>query len=349
MAGDAHADADRSAAGPVTRSALPRKPVQLVYIVGHHKSGATALGTVLAQRSSVFFAGELYRLPVPLWIPGDERRFCSCGLPVLRCPFWSALRSGVGGENRWEALRAGQRRYESWGRIFSTLRASKKGEPGLRRHAQAMVDLLDHLAELAGAATLIESSYSALRGYLYPRAANPRLDVRYLHLVRDGRGFLWSEMTARRGPGGRTRWIRFPPFIVLRWLGMNLLSKLLCGQDPHRYLRVRYEDFVTNPRATLVRIGAFLNMDFTEVAAQVESGTPIPLRHLAAGNRVRLLGSLVLAADRRWEGRLPRAAEALFWGMAGWLAWSYGYRRGARTIAGRTGALAAEEEPAAAR
>jgi hypothetical protein len=306
--------------------APPAPALDLLYIVGHHKSGATALGAVLAAHPGVFFAGELYRFPSPIWLPGDPDRLCSCGVAVLECPLWSPVRRTFEREHDLAELRKGQRRFEGWRALLRTLFGRGETRRALQRHVGAMEALLQTLASESGSRMIVESSLSALRGWIYRLSDPHRLSVKYLHLVRDGRALLWSESQLKDSPEAGGFWVRLPPFVVARWIGMNLLAMLLCSRDRSRYLRVRYEDFVTHPRATLERIGRFAGLDLSDVIAKVEAQTAIPMRHIAAGNRNRLLGSIVLRADFSWTRGLRRADRALFWLTSGWLARWYGYR-----------------------
>jgi sulfotransferase family protein len=303
----------------------PPAPV-LLYIVGHHKSGSTPLGSVLAGNPDIFFAGELYRFPSPIWTPGDSNRFCSCGAPVLDCPLWSQIRRDFEREHNLDELKRGQQRFERWRALPRTLFARGSTLRELRRHASAMEALVRTVADRSGSRVIVESGFGALRGWIYRVNPPQRLSVKYLHLVRDGRGFLWSESRQEETAESGGPWVRFPPVVVTRWVGMNLLGMLLCSRDRDRYLRVRYEDFVAHPRATLERIGRFLGIDLTDVIARAEARIPIPMRHIAAGNRNRLKGAVVLKADLSWTTGLPRASRVLFWLTSGWLARLYGYR-----------------------
>jgi Sulfotransferase family len=312
---------------PAPASSPARGAPELLYIVGHHKSGATALGAVLAGHPDVFFAGELYRFPSPIWVPGDPTRLCSCGTPVLDCALWSPIRREFEREHRLDELRRGQLRFESWRSLARTVFARGATRQALLRHAETMEAFLEIIARETGSRVITESSLGALRGWIY-RLNTPRgLSVKYLHLVRDGRALLWSESQLKDSPEAGGPWVRFPPIVVARWLAGNLFAMVLCSRDPDRYLRVRYEDLVTRPRETLERIGQFAGVDLTEVIARVGAQEPIPMRHIAAGNRNRLQGSIVLKGDFGWTTRLPRSSRVLFWLSSGWLARLYGYRR----------------------
>lgn len=300
---------------------------ELLYIVGHHRSGGTALGSILSAHPGLFFAGELYRFPHPIWTTGDGHRGCSCGRPVLECPFWNEVRRRAEAEGLLSRLRRGQLRYERWSSLPRTLLADALDRPGLRQYCADTVRFLEIIAECSGAEVLVEYSASAARARTYRAARRAGLNVRFIHLVRDGRGFLISEMATGPDPEAPGALLRHPLVIVARWAGMNLAALLLCGRDRTRYLRVRYEELLRDPRRVLTRVGRFGELDLSDVADRIESGAPIPMRHIAAGNRSRLKGSLVLARDPPRSGSLPWSARALFWVTAGWLAGLLGYRQ----------------------
>ncbi len=302
-------------------------PPTLLYIVGHHKSGSTFLGAVLAEDPEIYFAGELYRFPRPIWVPGDPHRLCSCGASVLSCPFWSGVRSDFEQHHRLEELRDGQRRFDRLRGLPGLLLQEGSPPAPLARYVRSMEDLAGILARRSGRRLIVEASFSAARARVYHLADPARLRVKYLHLVRDGRAFLWSEMRVKEPPEDGSWWLRLPPFVVARWVAMNLLALTLCSLDRERYLRIRYEELVTSPRATIERIGRFLGRDLSQVAAKVEERAPIPLRHVAAGNWRRGEGSVVLRPDFGWETGLSARSRALFWLASGWLATLLGYSR----------------------
>ena len=297
----------------------------IVCIVGHHKSGGTPLGAILGSHPDLFYGGEMYRFPVLMWEPGDPNRLCSCGQSALSCPFWSQVRSKSAALGLLQPLRKGQRRFERWGSAPRTLYRLWRKDPAVRKHAEVMETFAGVISSEASAQVIIDQCPNALRARLYRVLEREGVSVRYLHLVRDGRGFLYSELNAK--PGTVPRWQRLPFVVVARWVAMNLLTMLLCSRDSRRYLRIRYEDLVSNPDRTLRAVGSFLGYDFSGAIAKVQAGEAIPMRHVAAANRARLEGSILLRADARWQTSLSQKFRRLFWLMAGWLARSYGYQR----------------------
>jgi hypothetical protein len=193
------------------------------------------------------------------------------------------------------------------------------------------------LTERANATTLVESSYGASRGILYGRSPLGGGRVRFIHFVRDGRGFVESELGPVTGTEPGSPWQRFPPVVVARWTVFNLVALLISVGGRGRYLRVRFEDVLLQPRKTLEQVQQFLGIDLSVAIARIEARESLPMFHICAGNRVRLAGALTLRNELAQAPRLSRGQSALFWAMAGWLALAFGYRPGASREASPTG------------
>jgi hypothetical protein len=179
------------------------------------------------------------------------------------------------------------------------------------------------LAEESGSSTIVESSYNPLRGLLY-RDPVAGLNVRYLHLVRDGRNFIASERRTTDVAEVDWNWVRTTPVILGRWMVSHLLTGALLGRSG-AYRRLRFEDFLESPSPFLRELSRLTDVDLSSVARQVESGTPIPMRHIAAGNRLRLRGEVRLQAEFAVPPQLGLLTRTAFWLIAGWLAFELGY------------------------
>ncbi|MGC2359216.1 MAG: hypothetical protein WA691_02790 [Thermoplasmata archaeon] len=322
----------RNAVGASSVASPATKPLNLVYISGAHRSGSTFLGALLGADPQAFFVGEAYRFPRPMFWPPDPSRGCSCGVPVERCPFWTEVRAEL--ERRTpllERLEEGQYRYERWTKVASIFGRKDRADAELDAHVRRMTEFLRVISAHADAPTLVESSFSAVRGNLYRHADLGGGQVRFLHLVRDGRNFIASERSVTHDPEAPSAWLRTEPVIIGRWVLFNLAAILLGMRAPESYLRVRYEELMRRPEETLAEIGAFLRMDLSDVARRASRGEPIPMRHLAAGNRMRLLGSVTLRSELARSPQLPVASTVLFWTLGGWLALLLGYRPGRRS------------------
>lgn len=296
----------------------------LVYITGSHRSGGTILGLLLAAHPEVFLTGALYKLPVPAWTPG---RTCSCGVPVPSCPFWTSVVKRFEGSSSLDELRRGQARYETWEALPRSLVAQAFRTRGARRHAGRMAALVQAIAAQSGRRVIVDASRTAHRGRLYSMARSEDLDVAFIHLVRDGRAYMSSELKL---PGitklGRQRtWIHAPAALALRWMLQNLLSVILCSSG--RYLRIRYEDLVLHPEEVLSQIGQFVGVDFQPVIQLVRNNQTIPIEHVLPGNRFVKEAPTASLWSRPVRGSsLGPGTKLVFWTIAGWFAGFLGYR-----------------------
>jgi hypothetical protein len=310
---------------PTQNSIGPTTGVSLLYVAGAHRSGATALGAVLAGAPSVFYAGELYRIPHPIFEVSDPSRLCSCGAKADECPFWQKVRARLDSEpGALRALQRGQRRYEVWRALPWTMWKLHRRDPELVDYVQRLGQFIRILSDISGSPVVVESSYNPVRGLLYDDPASG-LDVRFLHLVRDGRNLIDSEKRSRDSPEVRWSALRTTPVIVGRWVAYHLLALLLLPRgDPYR--RMRYEEIMREPGSALRSIGDFIRVDFAEPVRRVETGQAIPMRHIVAGNRIRLQGRIVLRPELANLPRLTLGSRIVFWGLGGWLALALGYR-----------------------
>jgi hypothetical protein len=116
----------------------------------------------------------------------------------------------------------------------------------------------------------------------------------------------------------------------LRWIVGNLLSEWVCARlGPERTLRLRYEDFVADPKGALEGIGSLLGLDLTEVAEAASSGQPMQAGHNVGGNRTRKSTVIALQPElaEEWKTALSATEQRLSWVLMGWLMRRYGYDR----------------------
>ena len=90
-------------------------------------------------------------------------------------------------------------------------------------------------------------------------------------------------------------------------------------------MRVRYEDFTSNPTAIMQDIGRMLGMDLTDIGEALRDGAAIAPGHLIAGNRLRMKGALRLVQDSSWRADMPGRKQTAFRWLCGPLLRRYGY------------------------
>jgi hypothetical protein len=301
--------------------------MKVIYIMGPGHVGSTVLDVTLGAHSNVESLGEVSKFLRSGWTP-DNNRKCACGCSVYECPFWLEVRkkwsdlTGDANAIRYISL---QKLYESsspgWPRLlWDAYRLS----PSFTEFMRGTEALYSAIHQVGSKPILVDSSLTPRRAYALSR--NPNIDLHLIHMVRDGRGIIWSLMK----PGKQIltkEYIPAPPFRTTRyWISANLQSLWVFNQvkEEKRQL-IRYEDFVTNPPMTLKKIGDWIGEDFTGLVSDFQITDQAPVRHTVGGNRIRMQKGIRIKPDFAWLEKLPARDRRMFWQTAGWLARRFGY------------------------
>lgn len=304
--------------------------MKILYLMGAGHVGSTVIDVVIGAHPRIESLGEAWKLP-GAWADPASDRVCACGTAIRACAFWREARGVwaelvgddgvtryVGSMRRFEGSRA------AWPRLLqSRLRPTAEFLEYQRRNRA----LYEAVRRASGKPMVVESSLSPRRAYVL--ATTPGIELYLVHLVRDGRGVIWSHQNpAKRAV--RKSFRPAPAWQTTRyWVSANLQSAYVYSRLPaERRMRLRYEDFATDPDAALGRLGSFVGEDLSGLLTPDRAiRQPAPVRHTPGGNRVRLMKEVQVRRDFGWMEHLPAKDRALFWLCAGWLARSYGYRR----------------------
>jgi hypothetical protein len=305
-AGRAQAEADTGPARP-TGGALT-----VVYIAGAGRSGSTLLERALGEIGGFVNVGELIDI-FRRDAPRTER--CGCGQSFADCPFWT----GVGGSvfDHWDAAQLGavQRlkgrvaRQRHLPRLLAMPLASRSFRADVAAYGASYAGLYRSIAAEAGAAVVVDASKWPVQALTLARAG---LDVRVIHLIRDVRGVAYS--LSKRGvtrPHALNEqdvmWTKRPVAAAFRWTSYQSQVELLalCGVP---VARVRYEDFVREPRRTVEQALTRLRLSHPAQLGHLGDGqVTLGPSHGIAGNPSRFrYGSITLRVDEAWRTEMSR-------------------------------------------
>ncbi|WP_347813368.1 sulfotransferase [Actinomadura sp. KC216] len=304
-----------SETGPADRTDPPR----VLFLGGLGRSGTTLVERLLGELPGAMALGEV----IHLWERGvhaGER--CGCGVPFGECPVWR--RAGEAAFGGWDVLDL-DRLAELRAAVDRTRHIPMLARDRLPADRAALVaEYVDHYLRLyravageTGASVLIDSSKQASLAFCLRWAARTgRLDLRVLHVVRDSRGVAYSWTREVRRPeadkGGdefMTRWS--PPRTAVHWNAENGAYQLLARRGV-RVRRMRYEDFVADPRARLRDIARFAGLPAGDEALAFvgDGGAELTANHTASGNPMRFrTGHIDVRSDDRWRTALPSADQ----------------------------------------
>lgn len=307
------------------------RPVRVIYIVGAGRSGSTMLDTILGNHPDVESFGELCRVLEEGWLNG---RYCACGQPVRSCSFWSdvrrqwARRTGTEDEGGYGVLMREIEKRRLW--LPRLAREVRRATPRFQEYAMQTKALFQAIRAVSGKPVIVDSSKRSARAYALSMISG--IDLRVIHLVRDGRGTAWSHKKSFEKDKKMGVEVDIPSQTAWRtaayWVAKNLQAEWVRRQlPPLRSMRVRYEDYVAQPRKVLARIGRLIDLDLSELGDAVSAGQPMNMGHTIAGNRLRRSGGVRLRADMEWIEKLPRRDRRMCWTLAGWLLKHYGYTK----------------------
>ena len=334
-------------------------PVRVFKITGTARSGSTVLDIVLGNHPDIESVGEVEKLIRTGWISReslggiDSRKLripiCTCGkrldvgyvnTPDEACPFWSSVRrewverTGPESIEGYPRLRGNFERKRPALLVQQYLRLLYEGRrrsASFRSYATLTRTFFESIRAVSGKPVIVDSSKSPARAFAF--AMIPGIDLYVVHLVRDGRGVIASlrktfEKDIEAGimwdHKGRPMWKS-----VGHWIVRNLATQWVCARlGPNKTMRLRYEDFVADPKGALERIGSLLDLDMTELADAASTGKPMQAGHNVGGNRTKKSGTITLRPDtQEWRTALTPTEQRLSWALMGWLMRPYGYKR----------------------
>lgn len=290
---------------------------RVIFLGGLGRSGTTLLERLLGELPGVVPLGEV----VHLWARGVVAgELCGCGEAFPRCPFWREVgERAFGGWSRELAERVLRLRR----RVDRTRRIPAVGHPDLAEYVAAYRSVYAAALRVAGGAAVVDSSkHASLAFCLAAGGVQPHV----VHVVRDPRAVAhsWRRTVPRPEDGSHmTRWGAMRT--SLHWSAQNLALDLLAARGVE-VTRVRYEDLLADPRATLTDLAERLGLD-TKLGFLDGTTVSLGRAHTVSGNPMRFaVGQVELSHDDAWRGGLPAIQRAVVSGLTAPLMTRYGYR-----------------------
>jgi len=259
---------------PADQTAAPKTKVAL--IAGAPRGGTTIANMVLGQHPQIFATGSMRDFPDGGQLFADSN-ICSCGRPARECDFWTEVRA----------------RY----------RPSQK-----LSEREKLPELFRIMAAVSGREFIGDVTHN--RHYADRLLALPGVELYLIHVVRDGRGVLFSRIRRdyRAGRLKKYGWRHFRRTMKIsrHWSRHIRDFASLEKQLGKRAVRISYEQLCSDPVATLRPVGRSLGLDFDTIGTQLAAGEPMqPMPHLIRGNPVlRLKRDVVLRHDSAFRDKM---------------------------------------------
>lgn len=309
---------------------LPVEPLRVLYFAGSGRSGTTVINSILGQMDGVFAAGELRYL----WQRGMvEDRLCGCGVRFRECPVWRAvLACAFAGHPAIDPSEIAQHLMSRLriARVPVMLGRRMLGRQPIPRHPDDAVigEVYRALLAHTGGRIIVDSSKLPPYGLLL--SSLPGVQLYVLHVVRDPRAtaFSWRRPKRQLDFGDDQLMPQQQPWkSSLLWLFWNCLTAMLWRPADGRYLRVRYEDFIRDPKATMSQVATMVGLDPALLPFETPTSVRLQPTHSVAGNPDRhRTGSVELASDSEWLTAMPAGQRALVTALTAPALVGFGYR-----------------------
>jgi hypothetical protein len=266
---------------------------------------------ILGCHPEIEALGQFFEAPTYF----ERNQKCSCGQPARSCALWgSAFPATEYWNSEGKSVRPVSREvwYEGWlHRRFGKVRYVEPKD--LDGFLNWNVDLFKSIGRISGRRILVDSSKIGHRlKWLARSGADGRLDIRPIHLVRNGLAVLNGH--TKRGYSSLRG--------TLSWYARNR-SAMKVIQEHYRgkAMRLRYEDLCRQPESVIRSVCEFIGVEYTPAMMDFRSRT----QHQVGGNPVRFGTDKEIRLDERWRQKVGGFQRLLFKTIAGRLQGELGY------------------------
>ncbi|TCK27883.1 sulfotransferase [Pseudonocardia endophytica] len=304
---------------------------KVLYIAGWGRSGTTLLDNLVGSHHGVFTAGEVTCLWKLSFVDG---RLCGCGVPLLNCDLWRAIldRAFGGPPDPYHMLELQRTAISVW-RTPTMVSGARRGEidAGVVEYADVLSRLYRAIAAETGASVIVDASKRPPDAVATGLAEG--VDPYLLHMIRDPRAcaFSWQRTMAQPDTSSPSLMHRHGRLMNIgHWVSWNLASEMVSRVYPEgHYTQLRYEDFMTDPRATMDRVMEFVGEPVVDSPFVDRTTALLPANHTVAGNPKRFrTGEVRIRLDDEWRHRQSAVDRRTATALALPLLPRYGYSAG---------------------
>ena len=267
--------------------------VKVLYFAGSGRSGSTILNIILGNHPEVFGGGELQNMRQVY----NPEKICSCQNSVIDCGFWSSIiktwsasideKSIDEGLLKWREYE-GVFSFRPWMRMLFGLGRNSSDSQSYLKNTTAFLKAVQQVSEKP---VLVDISKNPLRAWALEK--NPNIDLRMVHLVRDGRAVMWSlKRTAEKQNRKRPSWRA-----SLFWAVINRMTNFVRGKVSNKIV-IKYEDFTSDPETALREIGQMAEIDFSSIISKIRNNEDFHINHVMAGNGIRKAKTVKFQASK---------------------------------------------------
>lgn len=235
----------------------------VVYVLGLGHSGSTILEYLICQNARTLGLGEVFRLTGKFAL-ANRLRECSCGENVESCEVWDQM-----------GLRQAESKKDWYERLEKHLRKKVPEQDW-------WIDTSKSIREFTNWQVLAERDQN--------------LDLKIIYLVRDVRGWVWSDVGVRKRKNRRQRSLGIS---MIFWYIQQLRFRMALRGSRLQSYTLSYESLVFEQQQEMANIFRFLDMKQEDV---MKSDLTKGFVHDVTGNRMKseLKSSTPIKYDFAW-------------------------------------------------
>lgn len=304
----------------------PDQTIKVLYLAGWGRSGTTVMSNILGEVPGFFSPGEIWNL----WQRGlVDNRICGCGKPFYECEYWTkALNEAFGDRSQLDVdqIMAAKNKLRNLEILVSLLPGGKQFiDSKLQTFVPFVEKLYRAIQKTSNCRVIVDASKIPINAYILSNI--PGIELYMLHVVRHPNAVAYSWMKkAQYDPEQSMFMDRFNPFhSTLIWSARNILIELLWGHN-NRYMLLRYEDFIAQPKATLTRVIQHCQENASELPFVSDNVVSLKTNHNVSGNPNRFeTGQIQLRLDDQWKTQMQWKDKVLLRAAFLPLLMRYGY------------------------
>ncbi len=282
--------------------------IKVIYLMGMARSGGTIVGKILGQLENATFVGELRHLIKRGYKENSE---CSCGSKFNQCNYWNKIFKDTLLNNNQIDISNYIKIQESFDRTTMILKSFmiffKEKVFNIKNNNYEIYKdlnnkLYSNISKSFNAKIIVESSRYPSRALMLSRCKN--LEVYIIHLVRDPRGVINSQLKKQQERIGRRSLIALRN--IFNWNITLLIGLLIQLIKNKKASFLSYENFITAPKESLNKIlnEAKINSKTLPEISDANSVYIKPV-HVFSGNENRFLsGETKIRQDVKWKMEL---------------------------------------------
>lgn len=310
-----------------------RQKKTIIFIISAPRSGSTLLDKFLGANSDSISLGELNYLSKEY----SNNSECSCRKTVSKCQHWIALilKYRGGNFNTFFGLSEISFAKKMWIDLLSLLfiiNVKNKPPKYLSEQIKITAMIFNELNVTRKEHIFIDSSKAVFRAFIMGKILSHIFDIRYIYLVRDGRGVTYSQtkksykLTSIEDTDNlkvlkAKHSVNYQKAMKI-WKRRNIKNYLLLTiLKKNNFKIVKYEKLCNNPSAFFSDISDYISMKWEDRMLDLDNYC----HHMVGGNSSRINAKTINRIDDEWKVSLTETELKQFDKYAGKLNKKLGY------------------------